>query len=89
MESNSKYEILIRKIKNQRAQVCVLGLGYIGLPTASMLATHGLGVLGVDVNQDVVEVLNQGEVHIQEPGDQQSTWDKRCFYHRGPHAHHP
>ena len=68
MESNSKYEILIRKIKNQRAQVCVLGLGYIGLPTASMLATHGLGVLGVDVNQDVVEVLNQGEVHIQEPG---------------------
>jgi len=48
--------------------VCVLGLGYIGLPTASTLATHGLSVVGVDVNRRVVDVLRSGEVHIQEPG---------------------
>ena len=49
-------------------QVCVLGLGYIGLPTASMFATHGLRVLGVDVNHKVVAVLNGGDIHIEEPG---------------------
>ena len=38
-------------------RICVLGLGYIGLPTAAMLATHGFAVIGVDVNQDVVDVL--------------------------------
>jgi UDP-N-acetyl-D-mannosaminuronic acid dehydrogenase len=43
-------------------------MGYIGLPTASTFATHGLGVVGVDVNQRVVDVLRNGEVHIQEPG---------------------
>jgi len=49
-------------------KVCVLGMGYIGLPTASTLATHGLNVLGVDVNHHVIDVLKNGEVHIQEPG---------------------
>lgn len=48
--------------------LCVLGLGYIGLPTASTFATHGLQVRGVDVNRRVVDVLRNGEVHIQEPG---------------------
>jgi UDP-N-acetyl-D-mannosaminuronic acid dehydrogenase len=48
--------------------VCVLGLGYIGLPTASTLATHGLSVIGVDVNRHVVDVLRDGQIHIQEPG---------------------
>ncbi len=48
--------------------LCVLGMGYIGLPTASTFATHGLKVVGVDVNQRVVDVLRNGEVHIQEPG---------------------
>lgn len=48
--------------------LCVLGLGYIGLPTACTFATHGLKVIGVDVNRRVVEVLRNGEVHIQEPG---------------------
>ncbi len=48
--------------------VCVLGMGYIGLPTASMLATHGVSVLGVDVNRRVVDLLRGGQVHIQEPG---------------------
>lgn len=49
-------------------KVCVLGLGYIGLPTASMLATHGLKVAGVDVNPHVVTTLQAGEIHIHEPG---------------------
>ncbi len=49
-------------------RVCVLGLGYIGLPTASTFATHGLQVTGVDVNAHVVETLREGNLHIQEPG---------------------
>jgi len=49
-------------------KICVLGLGYIGLPTASTFATHGMHVVGVDVNQRVVETLQSGEIHIHEPG---------------------
>lgn len=48
--------------------VCVLGLGYIGLPTASMFATHGFDVVGVDVNEKVVTRLKAGKPHIHEPG---------------------
>jgi len=49
-------------------KICVLGLGYIGLPTASTFATHGLRVVGVDINQQVVDRLKEGELHIYEPG---------------------
>lgn len=49
-------------------KICVLGLGYIGLPTASTFATSGVKVIGVDVNQKVVNRLQNGEVHIYEPG---------------------
>jgi len=48
--------------------LCVLGLGYIGLPTASTFATHGLKVTGVDTNTRVLGLLQSGEIHIQEPG---------------------
>ena len=48
--------------------VCVIGLGYIGLPTASVLATNGFQVLGVDVDPTVVETVNNGDIHIEEPG---------------------
>ncbi len=48
--------------------ICVLGLGYIGLPTASTFATHGLQVLGVDVNPSILRTLRNGDVHIQEAG---------------------
>ena len=48
-------------------KVCVVGLGYIGLPTASLLATKGFQVYGVDVNKDAVEMINSGKVHIYEP----------------------
>ncbi|PWH19051.1 MAG: UDP-N-acetyl-D-mannosamine dehydrogenase [Anaerolineae bacterium] len=49
-------------------KICVLGLGYIGLPTASTFATHGVQVIGVDVNPEVVNTLRNGGLHIQEPG---------------------
>lgn len=49
-------------------RVCVMGLGYIGLPTASIMATNGFEVLGVDVSQRVVETVNSGNIHIEEPG---------------------
>lgn len=48
--------------------VCVFGLGYIGLPTAAMFAHHGANVVGVDVNQHAVDTINQGKIHIVEPG---------------------
>lgn len=49
-------------------KICVLGLGYIGLPSASSFATHGLKVIGVDVNDQVVHTLRNGDIHIHEPG---------------------
>jgi len=47
--------------------VCVVGLGYIGLPTAAMLASNGYQVVGVDLNTYAVETINQGRIHIVEP----------------------
>lgn len=47
--------------------ICVIGLGYIGLPTSSIFATKGKKVLGVDVVQDVVDTINDGRIHIEEP----------------------
>lgn len=48
--------------------LCVVGLGYIGLPTAVVFASAGLDVLGVDVNPAAVEAIEQGVPHISEPG---------------------
>ena len=48
-------------------KIIVMGLGYIGLPTASMLATKGHQVLGVDVNAQAVDIINSGRIHIVEP----------------------
>jgi len=49
-------------------KICILGLGYIGLPTASTFAVNGLKVLGVDINPNIVETLKRGDIHIHEPG---------------------
>src|SRR5512137_2642047 len=49
-------------------KICVLGLGYIGLPTASTFAANGLKVIGVDIDMRIVETLRKGEIHIHEPG---------------------
>ena len=48
--------------------VSVVGLGYIGLPTAAILATHGFRVIGVDTNPAVVQAISSGNAHIEEPG---------------------
>ena len=48
--------------------ICMVGLGYIGLPTACTFAKHGIKVTGVDSNPAVIEALRQGNVHIYEPG---------------------
>lgn len=48
-------------------KIVVIGLGYIGLPTATVLALRGFDVLGVDVSQQVVDTLKQGKIHIVEP----------------------
>ncbi|CAD9197015.1 UDP-N-acetyl-D-mannosamine dehydrogenase [Acinetobacter bohemicus] len=54
-------------MNNQFKHICVIGLGYIGLPTAATFAAHGVKVTGVDVNQHAVDMINQGKVHIVEP----------------------
>ncbi len=48
-------------------KIAVIGLGYIGLPTATVLALRGFDVIGVDVSQQVVDTLKQGKIHIVEP----------------------
>lgn len=53
--------------KNYRP-VCVVGLGYIGLPTAAILADHGVRTVGMDVSQGTVDAVNQGELPFVEPG---------------------
>lgn len=48
-------------------RISVIGLGYIGLPTAAMFASRKIEVIGVDVNRDAVDIINRGEIHIVEP----------------------
>jgi UDP-N-acetyl-D-mannosaminuronic acid dehydrogenase len=52
---------------NDASTVCVVGLGYIGLPTAALMASRGWNVIGVDTNPQVVEKVGLGKVHIVEP----------------------
>lgn len=47
--------------------ISVIGLGYIGLPTAAMFASRKIKVIGIDVNQHAVDTINQGKIHIVEP----------------------
>ena len=64
-QSNNNYQLSI--LNSQLKKVCVIGLGYIGLPTAALLANKGYKVHGVDVVQDTVDIINRGEIHIVEP----------------------
>ena len=50
-----------------KPEVVTIGLGYIGLPTSALIASHKTNVLGVDINQKVVDIINQGKIHIVEP----------------------
>jgi UDP-N-acetyl-D-mannosaminuronic acid dehydrogenase len=54
-------------MKTPVKKIVVMGLGYIGLPTASILATKGYQVVGVDINEQTVETINAGKIHIVEP----------------------
>lgn len=56
-------------------KICVIGMGYIGLPTASTFAMNGVETLGVDINPAIIETLNRGEIHIHEPGLHQAFAD--------------
>ena len=53
-------------MKNNK-KICIMGMGYIGLPTAALLANRGYQVHGVDTNQRIVDIINKGEIHIVEP----------------------
>jgi UDP-N-acetyl-D-mannosaminuronic acid dehydrogenase len=46
-------------------KICVVGLGYIGLPTAVMFANHGKQVHGVDINEEIVNKINRKQLHIE------------------------
>lgn len=50
-----------------KVKVVTIGLGYIGLPTSALIAQNGILVHGVDINQNVVDTINRGEIHIVEP----------------------
>ena len=45
-------------------EVVTIGLGYIGLPTSALIASSGTHVVGVDINKEVVDTINKGEIHI-------------------------
>ncbi len=54
-------------MNNRKKTISIIGLGYIGLPTAALLASKGYIVNGIDINESVVEIINNGEIHIVEP----------------------
>ncbi|MGM0858922.1 MAG: UDP-N-acetyl-D-mannosamine dehydrogenase [Pseudomonadota bacterium] len=60
-------------------RILVMGLGYIGLPSAALLANRGYNVQGVDISPEVVDTINQGEIHIVEP-------DLDSFVHSAVHS---
>lgn len=53
-------------------KLCTIGLGYIGLPTSIMFAKHDVNVVGVDIKKEVVDSLNHGRIHLEEPGLQEA-----------------
>lgn len=53
-------------------KLCTIGLGYIGLPTAIMFAKHNVNVVGVDIDPRIIDSLNKGTIHIEEPGLQEA-----------------
>ena len=53
-------------------KICVIGLGYIGLPTSIMFAKHGVDIIGVDIKQSIIDSLNKGKIYFEEPGLQEA-----------------
>ncbi len=69
MEKHLKESLILLKRNNMdnKPTVVMMGLGYIGLPTAALIASRGINVTGVDVSQSVVDTINEGKIHIVEP----------------------
>lgn len=57
----------VSKMSEKYKTISIIGLGYIGLPTAAVFASRKIKVVGVDVNAHAVETINRGEIHIVEP----------------------
>src|ERR1043165_8120569 len=66
MSGKSTKQQLLDRIENRKAVIGVIGLGYVGLPLAVEFARVGFHVIGYDVSQRVVDLLNRGESHIQD-----------------------
>ena len=60
------YKILIEKIKNKSAKICIVGLGYVGLPTAVFFAEKGFHVIGCDIKESFVELINSGNSPLED-----------------------
>lgn len=64
-------------------KICIIGQGYIGLPTATLFAMNGCDVVGVDINEDIVANLNKGKIHVEEPGISEiikESIDKKLYH---------
>ncbi len=57
----------MEKLSQNYTNICIIGLGYIGLPTAALLANRGYQVHGVDIVESTVDTINRGDIHIVEP----------------------
>jgi len=66
--TGEKFDALKLRIENREAVIGVVGVGYIGLPTAAIFASEGFQVIGVDLDERKVSSLNKGECYISEPG---------------------
>jgi UDP-N-acetyl-D-mannosaminuronate dehydrogenase len=63
----ARKHIIEGKQMDSSTKICVCGLGHTGLPTSAIMAAKGFSVLGVDVNEKVVETINNDKIHIAEP----------------------
>ena len=57
---------LLEKIKNKTAKICIVGVGYVGLPNSVLFAKKGYNVIAADINPRIVELTNQGKSHIND-----------------------
>ena len=59
---------LINKIQSREAKIAVMGLGYVGLPTAAVFASLGFKVTGIDINPKIIRQINSGKLETKELG---------------------